>query len=117
MQGVAETNARIVSLEKQLGLEPGRLILNHTRATARLAELEAMVAAKAPPVAAPKAAAPTAPALPAGVKSAADFLKMAAAERLQFCQDGNKIPRTQFKQLSETTFSLFLKNGGHLADC
>ena len=48
MQALSETNAAIVALAKQLGIEPGRLSLNLDRAKARLAELKTMQAEKMP---------------------------------------------------------------------
>lgn len=57
MTETARINAEIVTLAKQLGVEPGRLSLNSDRAKAHLAELRAQAAAKYSP-SAPVASAP-----------------------------------------------------------
>ena len=120
-QALATVNARITTLESQLGIKARLMpIFNPTLAAARLAELGAQVASKglvtAPTVAPAQAAVAAAATVPADVRPLADYLKLSHDDRRMFCQDGLKLTLADFNQLSLHARMAFSKNGGRLAD-
>ena len=126
MQALADVNARIASLETELGVPHKLPTLNPNRAQARLAELETQragkpVSAKLPPL--PDPASLAASVAPAAALTADDgilkatfaqYQKMDTAARLQFAQDGGSMGKTEWDKLTPVAKENFLRNGGHL---
>lgn len=134
---LAAANARRFELETALGLPVSAPSIGATRLAAEIERLETMVADKtgtpqkpaavsqapvavptaparsfALPTAAPAAAAPVA--APEGVRPLAEYMRIGAAERRQFCEDGNALLRADFQQLNSTQKMQFCRHGGRV---
>jgi hypothetical protein len=113
--------ARIIQLETQLGLEPSSPIFNTIKATARIAELESMLAKKntplpVPSMAATPAASVTLSAPVADTLPLADYLRLSSVDRWQYSQDGGKLALASYNALSPAAKLSFIKDGGRVQE-
>lgn len=117
-QAIADVNAKITMLESQLGIKARLMpILNAPRAAARLAELQAQLAASnltAAPAATVEAEPPTN--LDAGIPTASlkEFRAMDAETRLNFSQDHGALTHADFQALTSRAKMEHCRNGGQI---
>ncbi len=108
-------NARIAELETALGVEHSIPTSDPTAAQARLAAHEIALQLAPPPPSSPGITIPPVaknmPPLPATVTEP-DYLKMSAADRQQFCEDGGTISKQTFDALTPVAKMKFCKAGG-----